>query len=247
VPGRAIRSWSSNGVVDRVVVDRFEAGHLSSPGAPTLAQHAVRVLSIVAVETSTATRRIGSEDSATRSALLDAAQRLLLDEGYAAVTSRRVAARAGLKPQLVHYYFRTMDDLLLAVVRRGAEQNLARQAEALASPRPLHALWELGNDPAGTLVTVELFALANHRKALRAELAAYAERFRRQQVEALAEPLAEALTGAGLDRDDLPPEAAMVLLTSISRVLVMEEALGVTTGHGDMRAAVERLLDRVEA
>ena len=64
----------------------------------------------------TATRRIGAEDSSTRAALLDAAQQLMLDEGYAAVTSRRVAAQAGLKPQLVHYYFRTMDDLFLVAV-----------------------------------------------------------------------------------------------------------------------------------
>ena len=85
------------------------------------------------------TRRIGSEDSKTRSALLDAAQELMLEEGYAAVTSRRVAARADLKPQLVHYYFRTMDDLFLALFRRGAERNLDRQERALASPQPLRA------------------------------------------------------------------------------------------------------------
>jgi DNA-binding transcriptional regulator YbjK len=48
----------------------------------------------------TTSRRLGAEDSATRTALLDAAQHPLLEEGYAAVTSRRVAARAGLKPQL---------------------------------------------------------------------------------------------------------------------------------------------------
>ena len=44
------------------------------------------------------------------------------DEGYAAVTSRRVAEQAGLKPQLVHYYFRTMDDLFLEMFRRGADR-----------------------------------------------------------------------------------------------------------------------------
>ncbi len=188
--------------------------------------------------TSTSTRRIGAEDSATRRALLDAAQHLLLEEGYAAVTSRRVAARAGLKPQLVHYYFRTMDDLFLALVRRGAEQNLERQAEALASPEPLRALWELGNDRAGTIVTVELFALANHRKTIRAELAAYAERFRRLQREALA----TALEGYGLDPETYPPDAVLVLLTSVSQVLVMEEALGITTGHAAMRAVVDQVL-----
>ncbi len=57
----------------------------------------------------------------------------MLEEGYAAVTSRRVAAQAGLKPQLVHYYFRTMDDLFLAAYRRRAEQGLERLAQALAS------------------------------------------------------------------------------------------------------------------
>jgi AcrR family transcriptional regulator len=188
------------------------------------------------------TRRLGAEDSATRTALLDAAQHLLLEEGYAAVTSRRVAARAGLKPQLVHYYFRTMDDLFLALVRRGAEQNLERQARALAAPKPLRALWEFSSDPVGTRLTVELFALANHRKALRAELAAYAERFRRLQSDALA----TLLENAGIDPAAFPPEAVMVLVTSVSRVLVMEEALGMTTGHAAMRALVDRCLARVE-
>src|SRR5512139_237451 len=103
----------------------------------------------------TTARRIGAEDSATRARLLDAAQALMVEEGYAAVTSRRVAARAGLKPQLVHYYFRTMDDLFLALVRRGAEQNLERQTRALASAQPLRALWEFSSDPRGTTLTVE--------------------------------------------------------------------------------------------
>jgi AcrR family transcriptional regulator len=190
----------------------------------------------------TSPRRIGSEDSATRAALLDAARQLMLEEGYAAVSSRRVAARAGLKPQLVHYYFRTMDDLFLALVRRGAEQNLERQARALASPRPLHALWELSSDPASTVLTMEMSALANHRKAIRSELAAFAEQFRHLQTEALA----AVLDRHHVDPDELPPEALAVLLTSISQVLGLEQAIGVTTGHAAMRAIVERVLDRYE-
>jgi AcrR family transcriptional regulator len=190
----------------------------------------------------TSTRRIGAEDSASRSALLDAALQLMLEEGYAAVTSRRVAARAGLKPQLVHYYFRTMDDLFLALVRRGAEQNLERQAEALASPQPLRALWELNNDPSGTTLTMELSSLANHRKAIRAELGTLAEEFRRLQSEALA----SALASYGVDPDELPTDAVLVLITGIARLLVLEEALGMSTGHAEMRALVERELTRYE-
>src|SRR5438876_3067271 len=169
-----------------------------------------------------ATRRIGAEDSKTRALLLDAAEKLLLDEGYAAVTSRRVAAKAGLKPQLVHYYFRTMDDLFVALVRRGAEQNLKRQARALASPQPLRALWAFSTDPAGTAFIMEISALANHRKEIRAEWAASAEQFRELQHEALT----SVFEGYGVDPAELPPEARGDMLPAISALPAMDEALG---------------------
>src|SRR5205085_2824084 len=190
----------------------------------------------------TSTRRIGAEDSKTQARLLDATQQLMLEAGYAAVTSRRVAAKAGLKPQLVHYYFRTMDDLFLALFRRGAEENLEKQARALQSARPLHALWSFSTDRIGTSLTLEFIALANHRDAIRNEIAAYAERFRRLQAEALS----DALKTMRIDGEELPAVALLVLMTSISRVLVMEDALGVTTGHAEALSVVQRLLDRHE-
>ena len=70
-----------------------------------------------------APRRVGAENSATRALILDATEQLIREEGYAAVSTRRVAAKAGLKPSLVHYYFTTTDDLLLAMSRRGAEES----------------------------------------------------------------------------------------------------------------------------
>ena len=134
----------------------------------------------------TSARRIGAPDAKNRGVLLDAAEQLMLEEGYAAVTSRRVAEKAGLKPQLVHYYFRTMDDLFLAVFRRRAEEGLEVQAQVLQAPQPLWALWRFSTDPAATAITMEFMALANHRKALRAEIAYYAERFREEQRKALS-------------------------------------------------------------
>ncbi|HVS68034.1 MAG TPA: TetR/AcrR family transcriptional regulator [Mycobacteriales bacterium] len=183
------------------------------------------------------TRRLGAEDSATRLALLDAARTLLLDEGYAAVTSRKVAARAGLKPQLVHYYFATMDDLFLALVRHGAELNLKRQAKALASPDPLLALWEFATDPAGATFSIELAALANHRKAIRAELASYAERFRQLQTEALT-AVAAALGG------EVSSEVVAFMMTALAQMLVMEDALGIESGHKEAREVVARLIEK---
>ncbi len=209
---------SSSGVDDHLIerpdffVNHLDARYLDRP--PKLVRNDEADVDVRQVTWRPRPRRVAGARRTRRPAPpCSTPQHLLLEEGYAAVTSRRVAARAGLKPQLVHYYFRTMDDLFLALVRRGAEQNLERQARALASPHPLRALWDLHNDPVGTTLTAELFALANHRKALRAELAAYAEQFRRLQSEALATVLED----AGVDPEAFPPEAVMVLMTSVSR------------------------------
>lgn len=187
-------------------------------------------------------RRIGAVDSKTRAQLLDAAELLLLEEGYAAVTSRRLAARAGLKPQLVHYYFRTMDDLFLEVFRRRAEANVARVERAIATDGSLRLLWQLNADPRGARFNIEFVALANHRKAIRTEIARYAERYRAAQLEAVT----AALRAIGVTDDELPPIVALLVMTGLSQVLALEDALGVTTGHDTTRSFIERTIARVE-
>jgi TetR/AcrR family transcriptional regulator len=190
----------------------------------------------------TSDRRLGAPEAKNRTILLDAAEQLMCDEGYAAVSSRRVAERAGLKPQLVHYYFRTMDDLFLEVFRRRAEQGLIAQAEALASPRPLRALWEYSTDRSSIAFTMEFAALANHRKSMRAEIALYSERFRAQQAEAFA----TILDRYGLAREGFSPLVVSVLVTSLTRVFGLEETIGNTSGHAETFALVEQFLDKYE-
>lgn len=187
-------------------------------------------------------RRIGAPDAKNRGVLLDAAEQLLLEEGYAAVTSRRVAEKAGLKPQLVHYYFRTMEDLFLAVFRRMAESGLKALTEALASPQPLWALWRFSTQPEATRLTMEFMGLANHRKALRAEIIYYAERFREEQNKAIA----TVLERYGADAAEVPPVVWTVFATSVSQALVVERALGMTTGHAETFAFCEKWIRRLE-
>jgi len=188
-------------------------------------------------------RRIAGPNAKNRGVLLDAAEQLMLEEGYAAVTSRRVAAAAGLKPQLVHYYFRTMDDLFLEVFRRRAEEGLERLAEAVSSDHPLRAMWANATDPRGAALTMEFSALANHRKAIRVEIARYGERFRELQ----AEGLTEALKRRGSDAERIPDVTLSVLLTSVSVVLGMEQALGMSAGHAETINVVERYLGDLES
>ena len=188
-------------------------------------------------------RRIGLEQSKTRTLLLDAAEEVMHEEGYAAVSSRRLAAKAGLKPQLVHYYFRTMDDLFLALFRRRTDEGVANFERALASDQPLKALWEISRDPHGTAMILEFSAMANHRKALAAEIARYGDKIREIQSKAIARVLAE----RGVSSDALPPVAISVLVTAISLFLRMEEKIGMSAGHREVEALVEQWLRGFEA
>lgn len=197
---------------------------------------------VVTMATAPSPRRIGAQDSTTRSRLVDAAEQLLLEESYAAVTSRRVGAEAGLKPQLVHYYFRSMDDLFVEVFRRRAEKNLARFERAITSGVSLRTVWELNADPRGAAFIIEFVALAKHRSAVRAEIARYAERFRAAQLRAVT----AALAADGVTSDELPPVVALLVMTGLSQVLALERELGVTAGHDEAMAFVDRLIDQLE-
>jgi AcrR family transcriptional regulator len=187
-------------------------------------------------------RRIGTESSKTRALLVDVTERLMLEEGYAAVSSRRVAALAEVKPALVHYYFPTMDDLFLAVFRRGAERTLERFAAAAGSDRPLRSLWRLAKDQRGARFLMEFSALSRHRGAVRSEIAEYAERFRTLQLHVVRRTLA----ARGVPDPIVTAEAVVVLLTSVSTTMVLERGLGMTTGHAEAIALVEHLVDLYE-
>jgi hypothetical protein len=135
-----------------------------------------------------------------------------------------------------------MDEMFIEVFRRRAVEGLEAQAAALDSPQPLWALWEFGTDPAGTRLTMEFIGLANHRKVLRAEIADYAERFRKQEVEAIT----TVLHRYGYDVSDVPPVVWAVFATSVSRVMIMEQTLGMSVGHAEMVAFCEGWLHRLE-
>ena len=183
--------------------------------------------------------KVGRE--ATRVALIEATAQIILDEGYAAATSRRVAATAGVNPALVHYYFPSMDDLFVAVLRDKAEAILERQREAMAESEPLHALWQL-NSAHDTQLFTEFLAMANHRKAIRSEIVSYAMRFR--DIEEGAMTLA--LKARGIDLELFPPVVMSMIMGSLARMVFHEQGLGISRGHDQARAFIEQCLERFE-
>jgi AcrR family transcriptional regulator len=184
-------------------------------------------------------RRIGAKDSLTRAKLLDAAEQLMLEEGYAAVTSRRVGREAGISSQLVHYYFLTMDDLFLEVFRRRAEEGFARFERAIEAKPTLRTIWNSLSDGPGSVFNLEFASLANHRKAIRAEMASYAERFRTMQLEAITSILA----ARGTLPAGITPEVVLVAMAGVAQLIALERALGVSGGHDRTLAFIEQYLD----
>ncbi len=177
-----------------------------------------------------------------RTALLEAVETLMLSHGYAAVTSRGVAAEAGVNPGLVYYYFGPMDNLFVEVFRRSAARMLDRQAQALAAEQPLWAIWDLIRDQTNTGLNLEFLALGNHRKAVRAEMKKFSVRFRRLQFHALS----TILTSYGVDTKEWPAEAVMLLLDGAARFMGEERAYGLTAGHAQAIGVVERLITQLE-
>lgn len=177
-----------------------------------------------------------------RAAIIAATIGIMIDEGYAGVSSRKIAARAGLKSKLVHYYFATMDELFLAVYKHIEDEHFARLSRTLASRRPLQALWRMSMDATNTRMVLELNALASHRKGLRAEIARASERLRMLQ----AAVVERAIADAGGRSAPLPPMVVSVLALAVSRLLAMDGVMGVSLGHEETLRSVEALIDHIE-
>jgi len=174
--------------------------------------------------------------------LLDAAQHVMLTEGYASATTRRVANEAGVNSALVSYYFDSLDGMFTALFRRGAERSFERLQAALASPQPLWGFWDLIHDRSNSASTMEFIALANHRKVIRDEIGDYSRRFRRAQLDALT----RVLQGYGIDPEKWPASVVVLVLSSISRFMLIEEAFGVDIGHAETAAKVEAFIRGLE-
>lgn len=187
-------------------------------------------------------QKIGLESSTTRTLLLDAAEAMMREEGYAAVTSRRLGARAGVRPQLVHYYFPSMDELFVTLYRRRAEKILRLADDILNSEQPLKILWAQSADATDVALSLEFMALGNHRKLVRAETARHGEALRRLQLEALQ----RYFTRRGIT-PRIPPGAIMIILASAGFLMMLEADAGMITGHAEAETFILAAIHALEA
>ncbi len=80
--------------------------------------------------------------TATHARILDAARATLLAEGYANVSTRRVAEAADVPLSQIHYHFKSKQELILAVLASQNERLLERQTAMFAGAEPLWQRWQ---------------------------------------------------------------------------------------------------------
>ena len=82
----------------------------------------------------------------TRTRILEAARSCLLADGYANLSTRRVAEAADVPLSQIHYYFGSRQDLILAMLASENERLLARQSSMYAGDEPLWQQWDRACD-----------------------------------------------------------------------------------------------------
>lgn len=193
---------------------------------------------------STATRRADVEAK-----LLDAAERLLVDIGYAAITTRKVAAEAGVNHGLVHYYFGSMEELFVQVLERFTQRLIERQAAMYSADEPFANKWRaamryLETDFASGYqkVWLELQALAWNRPDLKKRVARVNSEWRR----VLTVAFTDVFDHYGIDTKRFPVDAVVSLVVTFNQGLILERHSGITTGHKSLLQMIDRLLDALE-
>ncbi len=183
-------------------------------------------------------------------ALLDAAERLLVSEGYARVSTRRLAQEAQVNAGLVHYYFGSMEELLAQVLERFTSRLIERQRAMYAADGPFiekwRTAWRLHEEDLAAgypKLWFELQAMAWNDARLRERLVAVNAEWRA----VLAEALARARAQHELPFDQPDNQALVALVMRLAQGAQLERLLGIDDGHDELLTWIDELLTSLEA
>jgi AcrR family transcriptional regulator len=182
-------------------------------------------------------------------AFLDAAERLLVRDGAAGISTRRLAQEAGQNHGLVHYYFGSVDELLLQALERFTDRVLARQRAMYEAPGPFLEKWRaavgyIEEDLASGYpkVWAELQSMAWHKPEMRDRINGVHESWRTL----LRDALAEAIEEYDRDGERFSAEAWAALVMQFNEGLLFERLLGFDRGHAELLTSIDRWLTSLE-
>lgn len=189
-----------------------------------------------------ARRRNSEKDAETRELLIDTAVEILRTAGCNAVSARKVAARAGLSHQIVHYYFQSMEELLLEVIHRASIKHLDALRAARTAPQPLWEAWLLLNKKDSGRLEMEYLAIANQYPRAQQILTALRGEYRKEVVSLLSNELDKHQLKSGA----ITPSIAVTAIHAIARTMALEAAHGTLDGHDEIKALIEQHLEELE-
>jgi AcrR family transcriptional regulator len=178
---------------------------------------------------------------ATEQALLDAAERLLVNVGAGGITTRLVAEEAGANHGLVHYYFGSVEQLLVRVLERFTERLIERQRQMYAADEPFVEKWRtamrylLSEDATYEKIWLELQALAWNNADLREPLARVNMEWRAVLTEAFEQPHRELAI-------EMPLDALVSLVMTFNIGIMVERLGGIEAGHRELLDWIDRWL-----
>ena len=184
-------------------------------------------------------------------ALMDGAERLLFEDGYAGVTTRRVAEEAGVKHGLVHYYFGSMEELLTQTLERVAERLAGALEEHYANPdmtfpekwRIVAQNWIAEPTSRFPKVLLELSAMSWNMPELRRRVSEVYARFR-----AIFERyFGEAIREYGLDESQFPVKILAAAAGTLQLGIIIEGFSEFHEGHQELLTWIQSWLDSLEA
>jgi AcrR family transcriptional regulator len=184
--------------------------------------------------------------SAAEEVLLDAAERLIVDVGYAGITTRRLAEEAGVNNGLVHYYFGSIENVMVRTLERFTARQIARQRAMYSEPGvPFIEKWRtamrylVSEDVAYEKVWYELQALAWNRPELRRRVDEVNAEWRTVLTEAFAEPHERY-------EIEMPLDTLVSLVVTFNEGIILERLSGVTEGHQALLDWIDRWLEAKE-
>ncbi len=184
-----------------------------------------------------------------KEALLDAAERLLVEVGYAAITTRRVAREAGVNHGLVHYYFGSMENLFAETLERFTERLIERQRAMYHADMPFIEKWRsamryMDEDLASGYqkIWLELQALAWNRPELKERVAHVTAEWRA----VLTEAFAEAMSEYGIDGSAFAVEEVVALVVTFNQGIILERHSGIFEGHRELLDAIDGWLQSLD-
>jgi AcrR family transcriptional regulator len=186
---------------------------------------------------------------ATRMALLDAAEELLISKGVVGITTRKVADRAGVNQALVHYHFGTVEQLLLAVLERVSVKVKERSEQIYAREDSFIDGWFKETEAKITVdfrrgwgkVWLENLTLAANRPKIGKRYAKAATMTRKLH----EEHVADMLERLGVDGEEFPAQGIVTLLDAITSKLILDRLVGIRAGHRELLDILHRVWDRL--